>query len=95
MTKRVLFIMTSTNSYPDGTRTGAWMDEAIEPYEILRTAGIKVTLASTKGGSVPYDPQSIADSKLQNLIESGKHWLKKNLPRMKIKTAPLIGSKNL
>ena len=77
MTKRVLFIMTSTNSYPDGTRTGAWMDEAIEPYEILRTAGIKVTLASTKGGSVPYDPQSIADSKLQNLIESGKHWLKK------------------
>ena len=50
MTKRVLFIMTSTNSYPDGTRTGAWMDEAIEPYEILRTAGIKVTLASTKGG---------------------------------------------
>lgn len=77
MARRILFIMTSTDSYPDGTRTGVWVEEAAEPYEIFRTAEISVTLASIQGGSVPYDPQSVAVSKLKNMIERGKGFVKK------------------
>lgn len=52
MSKKVLFVLTSTSQYPDGTETGLWLEEAGEPYDILKNEGIDVDIASIKGGKV-------------------------------------------
>lgn len=64
MSKKVLFVLTSTSQYPDGTETGLWLEEAGEPYDILRNEGIDVDIASIKGGKVNLDPNSTSDGLL-------------------------------
>ena len=64
MSKKVLFVLTSTSQYPDGTETGLWLEEAGEPYDILRNEGIDVDIASIKGGKVNLDPNSTSDELL-------------------------------
>lgn len=56
---KVLFILTSHDKLGDtGKKTGFWVEEFAAPYYTLTEAGVKVDLASPKGGQPPIDPKS-------------------------------------
>ncbi|WP_411842544.1 type 1 glutamine amidotransferase domain-containing protein [Salinicoccus sp. HZC-1] len=63
MSKSVLIIATNhgTINNDKDRPTGLWLSEAAEPYQIFQGAGLKVDIASPKGGEVPLDPASLAD----------------------------------
>ncbi|WP_019140051.1 type 1 glutamine amidotransferase domain-containing protein [Noviherbaspirillum massiliense] len=55
----ILMVMTSHDQLGDtGKKTGLWLEEFAAPYYVFKDAGLKVTLASPKGGQVPLDPKS-------------------------------------
>lgn len=55
----ILMVMTSHDQLGNtGQKTGLWLEEFAAPYYIFKDAGMKVTLASPKGGQVPLDPKS-------------------------------------
>ena len=57
--KHVLFILTSHSELGDtGHKTGFWIEEFAAPYYALADKGVKITLASPKGGQPPIDPKS-------------------------------------
>lgn len=75
MSKKVLFIITSRSQYDDGTPTGLWLEEASEPYNILKEAGIDVDIVSIEGGEIPLDPNSTQNDELNqyaNFVEKLK-----------------------
>jgi putative intracellular protease/amidase len=41
-----------------GRKTGFWLEEFAAPYFVFRDAGVKLMLASPKGGQPPIDPKS-------------------------------------
>jgi len=41
-----------------GRKTGFWLEEFAAPYFVFRDAGVKLALASPKGGQPPLDPKS-------------------------------------
>jgi putative intracellular protease/amidase len=56
---KVLIVLTSHSDLGNtGEKTGFWVEEFAAPYYILSDAGVKVTLASPKGGQPPIDPKS-------------------------------------
>ncbi|MCP2044157.1 type 1 glutamine amidotransferase domain-containing protein [Pontibacter sp. HSC-36F09] len=56
---KVLFVLTSHDQLGDtGKKTGFWVEEFAAPYYTLADAGVKVELASPKGGQPPIDPKS-------------------------------------
>lgn len=59
MTAQVLIVATSHSTMADGQVTGVWAEELATPYYALREAGIAVTLASIRGGPIPFDPRSV------------------------------------
>ena len=60
MSKQLLMVMTSHNLLGDtGKKTGLWLDEFAAPYYAFVDAGYSITLASTMGGEVPVDPNSL------------------------------------
>jgi len=48
-------------------RTGFYLSEAAHPWEVLNSAGYKVTLASPMGGFAPLDPKSFGEKDGTNL----------------------------
>jgi putative intracellular protease/amidase len=61
----VLMIVTSNDQMGDtGHKTGIWLEEFAAPYYRFLDAGVKVTLASPKGGKPPLDPNSQAQDAL-------------------------------
>ena len=59
MTNSVLVVVTSHDKLGDtGEPTGFWLEELAAPYYLLQDAGVKITLASPKGGQPPLDPKS-------------------------------------
>jgi putative intracellular protease/amidase len=57
---KVLIVTTShAEMGSTGHRTGVWLEELATPYYALRDGGADITLASIKGGQVPFDPRSI------------------------------------
>lgn len=59
--KKVLFVLTSHDQLGDtGEKTGFWIEEFASPYYLLTDNGIKVDLASPKGGQPPIDPKSFS-----------------------------------
>ena len=57
--KNVLFVLTSHEDLgTTGEKTGFWIEEFASPYYLLKDEGLKVTLASPKGGQPPIDPKS-------------------------------------
>lgn len=62
MSKRMLMVMTSHEIMGDtGSKTGMWLEEFAAPYYAFKDAGYTITLASTMGGQVPIDPNSLTD----------------------------------
>ena len=62
---KILIVTTSHTSMP-GTAapTGVWYEELAAPYYAFVDAGHDVTLASIRGGAVPIDGRSLAESPL-------------------------------
>lgn len=59
--KHVLFVLTSHDELgTTGEKTGFWIEEFAAPYYLLKDKGVKVSLASPKGGQPPIDPKSNA-----------------------------------
>jgi putative intracellular protease/amidase len=57
----ILMVLTSHDRLGDtGKPTGLWLEEFATPYYIFRDEGVKVVLASPKGGKPPIDPRSEA-----------------------------------
>ena len=55
----VLIITTSHATLGDtNQKTGLWLEELTTPYYAFVDAGVRVTLASIKGGAIPVDPSS-------------------------------------
>lgn len=55
----ILMVLTSHDQLGNtGQKTGFWLEEFAAPYFVFRDAGIKLTLASPKGGQPPIDPKS-------------------------------------
>ncbi|GDX05825.1 type 1 glutamine amidotransferase domain-containing protein [Buttiauxella sp. A111] len=58
---KVLMVLTSHDQLGNtGKPTGFWLEEFAAPYYVFRDAGLKITLASPKGGQPPLDPKSDA-----------------------------------
>lgn len=55
---RILMIVTSAGTLPNGKPTGLWLEEYAVPYTLLRDAGHAITTASPQGGATPIDPRS-------------------------------------
>lgn len=59
---QVLIVTTNHDRLGDtGNSTGLWVSEFAEPYYALTAAGHEATIASPKGGNIPFDPKSLAD----------------------------------
>ena len=57
--KKILIVITSHAALLDtDTKTGMWLGEFTDPYYAFKDAGLKMTLASPKGGKPPVDPMS-------------------------------------
>ena len=55
----VLFVLTSHEDLGEtGEKTGFWIEEFASPYYFLADKGLKITIASPKGGQPPIDPKS-------------------------------------
>ncbi|MBD3634627.1 MAG: type 1 glutamine amidotransferase domain-containing protein [Methylophaga sp.] len=55
----ILMVLTSHDRLgASKEKTGFWLEEFASPYYVFRDAGIKVTLASPRGGQPPLDPKS-------------------------------------
>ncbi|HYE49339.1 MAG TPA: DJ-1/PfpI family protein [Azospirillaceae bacterium] len=65
--KKVLIVATSHGEMGNGEMggaghpTGVWLEELAVPYYVLRDGGVSVTLASVRGGPIPFDPRSMPD----------------------------------
>lgn len=57
--RKVLFVLTSHDEMGNtGEKTGFWLEEFAAPYYNLLDKGVKITVASPKGGKAPIDPRS-------------------------------------
>ncbi|QYK07027.1 type 1 glutamine amidotransferase domain-containing protein [Shewanella zhangzhouensis] len=57
---KVLIVVTSHDQMGDtGEKTGLYLSEMTHPYHELTKVGIKVDIASIKGGASPIDPKSL------------------------------------
>lgn len=59
MAAHVLVVATSRNMMDDGQLTGVWAEELAAPWLAFAAAGCRITLASVKGGPIPFDPRSV------------------------------------
>jgi len=63
MIGRRVLIVTTSHAEMGGTghKTGVWLEELAVPYYALKDGGAEVTLASVRGGAIPFDPRSLPD----------------------------------
>lgn len=72
MTK-ILIVVTSSSMYESGKlETGLWLSELTHLYHSANEQGYEVTIASTKGGNVPIDPESLKPMVLDKITKS--YW---------------------
>ncbi len=56
---KILMVLTSHDQLGNtGRKTGLWLEEFAAPYFVFRDSGVRLTLASPKGGQPPIDPKS-------------------------------------
>ncbi len=67
---KILIVLTSHGVIgATGHPTGVWMEELTTPYYAFIDAGAEVDLASTAGGQVPVDPNSMAEKDRPESVE--------------------------
>lgn len=90
MTK-ILLLTTSHNKMGETDhKTGSWVEELAAPYYILSDAGIDVTIASIKGGLVPFDPNSQKPDAVKG--EPAQRFLKDTVAQAAIAVTPALDS---
>ncbi|HET9146840.1 MAG TPA: type 1 glutamine amidotransferase domain-containing protein [Acetobacteraceae bacterium] len=67
---RIAIIATSHNKIP-GTEdaTGVWYEELSAPYYAFRDAGFEVTIASIRGGEIPFDGRSLGETPMPESVQ--------------------------
>lgn len=75
-----LFVATSSSSLAPGHPTGLWLEEFAVPYTAARDAGIAVTVASPRGGTVPLDPKTRPDAQQQKDWAAALQALRDSVP---------------
>jgi putative intracellular protease/amidase len=56
---KILMVLTSHDELGStGRKTGFWLEELAAPYYAFKDEGVRITLASPKGGKAPLDPKS-------------------------------------
>lgn len=58
MPAKILVVLTSAGSFPDGKPTGWYLPELAHPYDVLAPRS-QIVIASPKGGEAPLDPSSV------------------------------------
>lgn len=83
----VLFVLTSHEDLGEtGEKTGFWIEEFASPYYFLADKGVKITIASPKGGQPPIDPKSeLADFSTPATERYNKDAATKNLIKNTVK----------
>jgi putative intracellular protease/amidase len=67
---KILIVTTSNTLMPDSDdRTGVWFEELATPYYAFIDAGDTVTLASIRGGEIPIDGRSLAETPLPASVQ--------------------------
>jgi putative intracellular protease/amidase len=73
----ILIVVTNHEALPGGHKTGLWLEEYAVPAGIFKQAGMKITIASLKGGAAPIDPRSLPektdDPSTREALEELKH----------------------
>jgi len=83
---KILIVVTSVSRYESGKlNTGLWLSELTHIYHLAKEQGYDITIASTKGGNTPIDPESLkpmvldkvtaaywADSSFRDLLQHTK-----------------------
>ena len=70
----ILFVLTSHDQLGNtGRKTGFWLEELANPFYALKDKGVKLTLASPKGGHPPIDPTSTEESFLTEATRRFSH----------------------
>jgi putative intracellular protease/amidase len=70
---KILIIVTSVAAYESGKHeTGLWLSELTHLYHIAKEQGYAVTLASSKGGDTPMDPESLKPMVLDKISKA--YW---------------------
>lgn len=72
MTRRILAIVTSKTSLPDGSPSGFWLQELAAPYWHWVDSGMHVNIASPAGGPAQSDPLSREEPWL---LDEGRRFL--------------------
>ncbi|WP_261525650.1 type 1 glutamine amidotransferase domain-containing protein [Burkholderia multivorans] len=68
-TNRILIIVTNADVFEKvGFRTGLWLGELVEFWEVAEEAGYKMDIASPAGGKVPIDPESLLMTEIGDAV---------------------------
>ena len=64
MVNKVLFLSTSAPYFGKSNEipTGVWLEELASPYQIFKSAGYEITIASPSGGPIPIDAGSLGEA---------------------------------
>ncbi len=70
---KILIVVTSVSMYDSGKlETGLWLSELTHIYHLAKEQGYAITIASTKGGNTPIDPESLKPMMLDKLTK--EYW---------------------
>lgn len=70
---KILLVVTSVARYDSGQlQTGLWLSEMTHIYHLAKEQGYDITIASTKGGNTPIDPESLKPWVLDKLTKG--YW---------------------
>lgn len=87
-TGKILMVVTSHDKIDEQHRTGLWLEEFAVPYLEFRKAGYEVTVASTKGGATPIDPNSKPSPEQEQAWVEARQVLQNTLPLAQVDAAP-------
>lgn len=84
--KKILLVLTSHSELgATGKKTGAYLPEVAHPYDVFTAAGLRVDLASIKGGHAPLDGLDAKD-------ESSKRFLADPHLSARLRETPALAS---
>jgi putative intracellular protease/amidase len=70
---KILIVVTSVAMYDSGKlETGLWLSELTHIYHLAQEQGYDITIASTKGGNTPIDPESLKPMMLDKITKD--YW---------------------
>ena len=76
-TNKILIIVTNSDLFEKvGYRTGLWLSELVEFWDVAEEAGYKMDIASPSGGKVSLDPESLLFTEMGDAV-----GLKRSLSR--------------